>query len=189
MSDRLAVPFDSNQDHFVGNLEAPLMLLQYGDYQCLHSGEVYGTVNCLRKCLGDQLLFVFRHYPLPSKHSLSLEASMATEAAARQGKFWAMHNAIFENQRFLVRSSFSWFAEELGLDMAAYDDSREHKKLLQKVLTDFESGIKSKVDGTPTFFINGRKYTGAADFESLYQACTYTLEGERLAIYSVKVTR
>jgi protein-disulfide isomerase len=180
MNHKLAVPFNTYTDHYQGNPDAPIQLVQYGDFQCMHCGDVYTIIKCLQKCLGNHLLFVFRHYPLPAKHPLSLEAAIAVEAAALQGKFWQMHNAVFEQQLFLVRSSFCWLAEELELDMTAFYDCRKRTRLMTKPLADFEDGIKSGVDGTPTFFINGQKYTGAADFESLYQACCYAIQAKRI---------
>ena len=180
MPSLLQVPFAVSTDHFTGSVMASVTLLQYGDYQCTHCGEMYAALKCLQTCLGSQLLFAFRHYPLAAKHPLALEAAIAAEAAAMEGKFWPMHNAIFEHQPFLVRSSFCWLAEELGLNMQPYYNSVEHRKLMQKVISDFDAGVRSGVDGTPTCYINGCKYTGVADFESLYQACYFAMDAKRI---------
>lgn len=175
MGSMLKLPFCNGRDNFTGCPTATLELVEYGDFQCEYSGRVYMSIKLLQQCLGDQVKFVFRHFPLLNVHPLALEAAVASEAAALQGKFWEMHDMIFKHQKFLVRSSFSKFAEEMGLDAAAFEDSREHKKLIHKVVNDFESGVKSGVDCTPTFFINGHRYSGFEDFENLYKTCKYAM--------------
>lgn len=93
-----------------------------------------------------------------------------------------MHDLIFENQKYLIKSSFSRFAERIELDMTSFEDSREYKKLIHKVINDFESGVKSGVDCTPTFFINGHRYNGFEDFETLYKTCKYAMEFNKIAV-------
>ena len=102
----LKMPFCIERDNFFGDAAAPIELVQYGDFQCQHSGSVYTAVKLLQEYLGAELKFIFRHFPLPSLHPLALEAAVASEAAAMQGKFWQMHDMIFEQQKYLVRSSF-----------------------------------------------------------------------------------
>jgi protein-disulfide isomerase len=177
----LKLPFNSSRDHYQGSLTAPIELLQYGDFQCPHCAETYPDIKMLIESLGSDIRFVYRHYPLPNIHSLALEAAVATEAAGFQGKFWYMHDMIFENQKYLLRSSFSSFAREIELDMRTYENNNKHKRLFHKVIHDFESGTKSGVDGTPTFFINGKKYNGFNDFEGLYKSCKYTADLQDLA--------
>ena len=162
--------FRTDYDHYYGYPLAPIELIQYGDFQCEYCAEVYPVVKLLQDCFGDRLKFVFRHYPIPTRHPLALQAAVATEAAARQGKFWYMHDMIYENQKYLTRSSFSEFAREIDLNIRAFEDCREQRKLFQKVISDFEGGIKSGVDSSPTFFINGIRYNGFDDFVSLYSA-------------------
>jgi protein-disulfide isomerase len=170
----LKMPFNSARDHYQGSLTAPIELMQYGDFQCPHCVEAYPGIKMLIETLGSNIRFVYRHYPLPNIHPLALEAAVAAEAAGFQDKFWYMHDMIFENQKYLLRSSFSTFAKEIELDLEAYENNNKHKRLFHKVINDFESGIKSAVDGTPTFFINGNKYNGFNDFEGLYKTCKYT---------------
>jgi protein-disulfide isomerase len=166
--------FDNTRDHYQGSVFAPIEIVQYGDFQCVHCAQAYPDIKLLIETLGGRIRFVYRHYPLPNIHSLALEAAVASEAAASQGKFWPMHDMIFKNQKYLLRSSFSGFAEEIGLNMEQYENSMKYKRLKHKVINDFESGVKCGVDGTPTFFISGRKYNGYNDFEGLYKACKYT---------------
>jgi protein-disulfide isomerase len=162
--------FRSDYDNFLGCPLAPVELVQYGDFQCKHCAEVYPVIKWLLDSFGDFLKFIYRHYPMPTRHPLSLQAAVATEAAALQGKFWYMHDIIYENQHFLTRASLSEFAREIELDTQAFEDCREHRKLFRKVISDFESGVKSGVDCTPTFFVNGIRYDGLDDFENLYSA-------------------
>lgn len=165
--------FDQKRDHYFGDIEAQVELIEYGDFQCLHCAEVYPGIKKLQEAMGDQLKFVYRHYPLSNIHPMSLEAAVAAEVASLQNRFWHMHDIIFENQKFLSRASLKYFAEDIELDMRVFDDSRGHKKLIQKVINDFESGVKGGVNGTPTFFINGQRYNGFHDFEGLYRTCRY----------------
>jgi protein-disulfide isomerase len=162
--------FRTDYDHYQGCLLAPIELIQYGDFQCEHCAEVYPVIKWLQDSYGDLLKFVYRHYPIPTRHPLSLQAAVATEAAALQGKFWHMHDMIYENQKYLTRTSFSEFARAIDLDTQAYEDCREHRKLFRKVISDFEGGVKSGVDSSPTLFINGTRHDGFNDFDSLFSA-------------------
>ena len=162
--------FRIDYDHYQGCPLAPIELIQYGDFQCIYCGEVYPVIKCLQDSFGDLLKFVYRHYPVPTRHALSLQAAVAAEAAALQGKFWYMHDMLYENQKYLTRTSFSEFAREIDLDTRAFDDCLEHRKVLRKVVSDFEGGVKGGVSSSPTFFINGVRYDGFGDFDSLYSA-------------------
>src|SRR5712672_1524188 len=108
--------FNSGRDHYWGDLNAPVELMQYGGYQCRHSGDVWPVVKQLKEFLGDDLRYVFRHFPMPNLHPLALEAAVSAEAAGMQGRFWAMHIKILDNQFYLNRASLNVFAEELKLD-------------------------------------------------------------------------
>lgn len=162
--------FNKDYDHYQGCPFAPIELIQYGDFQCEYCAEAYPVIKWLQDSFGELLKFVYRHYPIPTRHPLSLEAAVATEAAALQGKFWHMHDMIYENQKYLTRTCFSEFAREIDLDVKAFEDCREYRKLHRKVICDFETGVKSGVDSTPTFFILGVRYHGFDDFNSLYSA-------------------
>ena len=167
--------FDHKIDHYYGYPLAPIELIEYGDFQCEYSAAVYPEIKMLQEKMGNQLKFVFRHFPQSAIHPMAFDAAVSAEVASLQDKFSYMHDFIFENQKYLTRSSLSNFAAEIGLDVAAFENSRSHKKLAKKVTNDFESGVKSDVNGTPTFFINGHKYDGFNDFESLYKACKFLL--------------
>ncbi|MES1217811.1 MAG: thioredoxin domain-containing protein [Bacteroidota bacterium] len=148
----------SEMDHIQGNNEAAIELVEYGDYQCPHCGRAYPIVKKLQEEFGDQLRFVFRNFPLAKIHPEAIMAAVATEAAALQDKYWEMHDIIFENQDQLDKNSLLDFGRELGLDINQFEIDMDDPALKEKVEADFESGIRSGVNATPTFFINGSKY-------------------------------
>ena len=169
----LTPSLDMGRDHVFGHRFAQIELVEYGDLQCAKCADVYPEIKMLQEFLGSQLIFSFRHYPLPHLHPMALEAAVACELAAPQDKFWHMHDIIFENQKFLSRAALLRFGDEIEMDMSAYIDSRQYKIAAQRVQDDFNSGVKSGVNGTPTFFINGLRYNGLNDFDSLCKACKY----------------
>lgn len=162
-------------DHLSGNSSAPVIVVEYGDLLCPHCGDCYAEIKTLQEVLGSDMQFGFRHFFAFNPHSLSLDAAVACEVAGTQGKFWYMHDIIFENQRYLSRSALSRFGNDVGVDMSPFKETRTYKTLAQRVIRDFESGVKSGVDGTPTFFINGRRYNGQHDWQSILKACRYSL--------------
>src|SRR5277367_2711807 len=121
--------FRTDYDHYQGSPLASIELILYGDFQCQYCGETYPVIKWLQDSFGSELKFVYRHYPIPARHTLSLQAAVAAESAALQGKFWYMHDMIYENQKFLTRASFREFAQEIDLDISAFDDCREYQKL------------------------------------------------------------
>ena len=137
--DMLHLNFRTDYDHYHGCPLAPIELVEYGDFQCDYCAEVYPVIKWLQDSFGDRLKFVYRHFPIPTRHPLSLQAAVATEAAALQGKFWYMHDMIYENQKYLTRTSFSEFAREIDLDTRLFENCREHRKLFRKVIS--ESGM------------------------------------------------
>jgi protein-disulfide isomerase len=151
-------PAVSTKDHIHGNNHAIIELVEYGDYQCPHCGRAHPIVKKMQEQLGDKLKFIFRNFPLANIHPDAVMAAVATEAAALQDKYWEMHDIVFENQEELERDSLIAYANELGLDIKQFEKDIDNPELTQKVEADFESGIRSGVNATPTFFINGEKY-------------------------------
>ncbi|MBS1598339.1 MAG: thioredoxin domain-containing protein [Bacteroidetes bacterium] len=166
---------DTERDHVFGCRFAPVELVLYGDFRCTHCGFVFPEIKLLQETMGDQLQFAFRHYVIPNRYPLSLDTVIASEVAAMQDKFWNMHDALFENQYTLTRSGIIRLGESIDIDMSLFENAYAYRKLAQKVLRDFEIRVRSGVNSTPTFFINGLRYNGAADFEGLYKACRYVL--------------
>jgi protein-disulfide isomerase len=157
---RLAVPV-SEQDHSQGPATAAVTLVQYGDYECPYTRQSTTVVRALQQQLGDQLRFVFRNFPLTEIHPHALNAALTAEAAASQGKFWQMHDYIFHHQHTLEDSDLVQFAAALGLDMQQYARDMAEQPTLARIEEDVESGERSGVQGTPTFFINGVVYRGS----------------------------
>ena len=153
-------PLVNSKDHIQGKNTAPLELVEYGDYQCPNCGRAYPIIKSLQRSLGDDLKFVFRNFPLSEIHPDAFTAAVAAEAAGLQDKYWEMHDIIFENQQALDLESLFPYAKAIGLDVKRFKNDIQKNELANKVEQDFESGIRSGVNGTPSFFINGRKYNG-----------------------------
>ena len=163
---KLTLPIHS-RDHIKGPQNAAVQLVAYGDYQCSYCSEVYQIVNAIERSFSGQMSFVFRHFPYPDIHPYAEKAAIAAEAAGRQGKFWVMHNMIFQYQKQLNSKTLLVFAEELELNIRAFKMDITDRALSERVAADLESGTQSGVNGTPSLFINGNKYSGSYDFGSL----------------------
>ncbi|WP_144149185.1 DsbA family protein [Paraburkholderia sp. BCC1884] len=156
-------------DHAQGPADAPVTLVEYGDFECPYCGAMYGVIKAVQRSMGDQLRFVFRHFPLTDMHAHALHAAEFSEAAATVGKFWEAHDALYENQTALTDSDLGRYGAELGLhtrDLASAF-SGTYDETIQK---DFDSGLRSGVNGTPTLFINGHRYEGDRDADTLISA-------------------
>jgi protein-disulfide isomerase len=162
----LRIPVNET-DHFYGPTNAPVELVEYGDYQCPHCGRAYPIVKDLIQQLGNNLKFVFRNFPLSKIHPHARMAAIAVEAAALQNKFWEMHDIIFENQKRIHPLALIEYASAIGLNIDQLKTDMEDNKLAEKVDDDFYSGMRSGVNATPTFFINGEKYTGSWEHDDL----------------------
>ena len=154
-------PSVSKKDHSQGNSHAPLTLVEYGDYQCPHCGHAYPIIKQVQQELGEQLRFVYRNFPLSEAHPDAFKAAVAAEAAVLQHKFWEMHDIIFENQNALSWNDLFSYARNIGLNMEHFEEDVQKESIAEKVESDFESGVRSGVNGTPSFFINGEKYDGS----------------------------
>jgi protein-disulfide isomerase len=160
----------SAHDHAEGPADAPLTLVEYGDYQCPYCGAAYPVVKRLQKTLGKKLRFVFRNFPLTQAHPYALIAAEAAEAAALQGKFWEMHDLLFEQQDFLKPGIIPLWAKRIGLDLEKFGNDIKQRVVEDRIKEDRHSGIRSGVNGTPTFYINGTRYDGMPDYDSLLAA-------------------
>ena len=149
------------RDHVQGSSDAPIQLVEYGDYQCPYCGEAYRIVKALQQTLGNDLLFAFRNFPLTQAHPRAFRAACAAEAAALQDAFWPMHDLLYENQRFLDDEHLFEYAEQCDLDLAAFERDLDSEDVAERVRSDFLSGARSGVNGTPTFFVNGHRYDGS----------------------------
>jgi len=168
--DELLSPPLEDADHVRGERGAPLELVMFGDFQCPYCLGAQSVLRRVRERLGDRLVFGFRHLPIPERHPLAPLAAEASEAAAAQGKFWEFHDALYANQPRLSRETILELAREHGLDaerMEAEIDSGAHR---DRIARDVASAEASGATGTPTFFVNGKRFFGADDAGSLVEA-------------------
>lgn len=161
---------NAKRDHIQGPIDAPIALVEYGDYQCPYCGEAYPIVKAIQQRLGSRLCFAFRNFPLTSMHPNAEHAAEAAEAAGSQGQFWEMHDVLFENQEALEDEALAQYAEALGLDARRLIDEVVNGVYTARVREDFLSGARGGVNGTPTFFIKGIRYDGGLDSDALVAA-------------------
>jgi len=165
----LAVPVNA-QDHIQGLESAPVTLVEYGDYECPHCGAAFPIIKAVQKKLGPKLRFVFRNFPLTYMHPFAELAAEAAEAAGAQGKFWEMHDAIYENQESLGEEMLEELAQKLKLDINRFNSDIKSRKYKEHVKKDFLGGAKSGVNGTPSLFINGERFDQNLDSQLLLEA-------------------
>ncbi len=167
---RLTLPV-GERDHSEGPSNARMVLVEYGDYQCPYCGAAYPIVKQIQKELGTRLRFVFRNFPLTSSHPEAEWAAETAEAAAAQGKFWEMHDFLYENQASLPDHEFFAIREKnLNLDVNRLEHEVAQHVHAARVREDFMSGVRSGVNGTPTFFVGGTRYDGYPGFSPLIAA-------------------
>ena len=174
---RLAIPV-SDKDHVQGSPEAAVTLVEYGDYECPYCGKAYPAVRRIQRMLGDQLRFVFRNFPLNTLHEHASQAAQAAEAAGGQGKFWEMHDLLYENQDKLADVDLGQYALKIGLEIYRFESDLAGEVYAKKVRDDFRGGVRSGVNGTPTFFINDYRFNGTANYENLIAAVRAAAEGK-----------
>jgi protein-disulfide isomerase len=169
MSESLVEPV-TERDHSLGPIPAPITLVEYGDYECPSCLNFVPILQEVRETLGDRLRFIFRHFPQSSIHPHASAAAEAAESAGDQGKFWEMHQALFEHQKELGEIDFSHLALRLGLEIYKFEASRSSERHRHRIRADHESGTRSGVTKTPTLFINDRKYEGPIEAKAIIAA-------------------
>jgi protein-disulfide isomerase len=168
----LVLPVSEDRDHILGPNTAAVTLVEYGDYQCPHCRAAHFVLQELKTQLADHFRLVYRNFPLTQIHPDAERAAEAAEAAGAQGSFWEMHDTLFENQDALMPEDLLAYAEEIGLDLQRFAADLAQRTFAERVREDFISGVRSGVNGTPTFFINGIRHDGPWDLQSLYVAIT-----------------
>jgi protein-disulfide isomerase len=158
------------QDHTQGPDDAPVTLVEYGDFQCPDCGVAYAIVQELQKDMGGRLRFVFREFPLTDIHRHAEAAAEAAEAAGAQGKFWQMHDLLFRHQQALRDQDLRHYAQRIGLDMAAFERDLSRHVHAERIREDLAGGLRGGVPGTPTFFINGVRHDDSYDLETMTDA-------------------
>jgi protein-disulfide isomerase len=161
---KLSLPVTIKRDHIQGKSDARVTLVEYGDYECPYCGQAYMVVKEIQKQLKDQLRFVFRNFPLTQIHPHAQQTAEAAEAAGVQKKFWDMHDILYENQQALDYYHLVEYATILGLDIERFNNDLFSHVHAGRVREDFISGVRSGVNGTPTFFVNGVRYNDSWDY-------------------------
>lgn len=165
----LQVPVTA-QDHIQGPDTAPVTLVEYGDYECPYCRRAYHAIKWVQREMGDQLRFVYRNFPLREIHPHAQHAAEAAEAAAAQGKFWEMHDALFEHQQALDDDHLRRYAARVGLNTGRFEQDIAQRRYAERIERDLQGGIESGVPGTPTFFVNGLRHEDSYDRLSLLDA-------------------
>jgi protein-disulfide isomerase len=166
----LSIPV-SAQDHSQGPADAAITLDEYGDYQCPYCGEAYPMLKAVQQALGDRMRFVFRNFPISEIHPNALPAARFAEAAADAGLFWEAHDLLYQHQDALTDRDIAGYAEALGVN-AALMEAADNGAFDARIESDFMGGVRSGVNGTPCLFINGTRYDGPRDVDSLVAVLT-----------------
>ena len=180
-SDNLAITISAINDdeNIKGDKEALSTLIEYSDFQCPACGSYYPIVKKVSEDLSAQVRFAYRHFPLPQHKNAKLAATVA-EAAGKQGKFWEMHDLIFQNQSDWSEEKnaailFAKYAQELGLDLARFQTDIASDEIKAKIENDYKSGVKAGVNSTPSFFLNGKKMDNPRNYDEFKNAIEQTL--------------
>ena len=166
----LTLPVTDDRDHMQGAADAAVTLVEYGDYECPYCGAAYPIVKEVQEAMGDGLRFVFRNFPITTAHPHAEQAAEAAEAADAQGRFWPMHDHLYENQQRLNAEDLVAYADQLGLDVDRFERELTGHVHEARVREDFMSGVRSGVNGTPTFYINGVRHDDSYEFDTLLGA-------------------
>jgi protein-disulfide isomerase len=170
----LTLPITTDRDHIQGASSAAVTLLEYGDYECPYCGAAYPIVKQVQEAMGDGLRFVFRNFPISTSHPHAEQAAEAAEAAAAQDQFWPMHDLLYENQQRLDENDLLGYADSLGLDVERFEQELKGHVHAPRVHEDFMSGVRSGVNGTPSFYINGVRHEDSYDLDTLLAALQRT---------------
>ena len=166
----LTEPLSPDRDHVWGPADAPLTMVEYGDFECPFCRAAVPEVEAVLERAGDELAYAFRHFPITTAHPHALAAAEAAEAAGAQGRFWEMHQLLFADQAHLEEPHLVARADALGLDVQRFVDDLRRGAHSARVQRDFLSGVRSGVNGTPSFFLNGRRHDGPFDASSLLRS-------------------
>jgi protein-disulfide isomerase len=166
---QLTPPVNESRDNIHGPKKAPVTLLEYGDYECSYCGQAYSIIKNVQNILGNSLRFVFRNFPITQSHPHAQHTAEAAECAGAQSKFWEMHDILYEHQQALDDKHLEKYAEVLDLDKYRFKNDMSNHIYASRVREDFLSGVRSGVNGTPCFYINGLRYDNSWDFEALVE--------------------
>ena len=156
-------------DHVRGNPNADIVIVEYGDFQCPYCARAHPTLRELQGRYGERITMVYRHLPL-GMHPYAEAAAEAAEAAAAQGKFWEMHDTLFEHQAQVTPGQLPLLAQQLGIENGRFDEDLATRRYRERIQAQAEEGKALGASGTPSFFINGERYHGDSDRDSLTAA-------------------
>jgi protein-disulfide isomerase len=168
--------FDPGRDHFQGSPDSAIELIEYGDFGCAWCALAYTEIKYLQDALGDQLRFVFRYSSSPEQHPLAMQAFKAAEAAGKQGKFWNMHDMIFENHAFLSKSSFRKFGKNIDLNLDQFENDLNDPAIIEDLRSDLKMNWIAGIARTPAIYINGKRYNDFPDFVGLLSSCFHLIK-------------
>jgi protein-disulfide isomerase len=177
-TNKLTLPIKVDYDHIQGPISAPINIVEYGDYECPYTGMAYPIVKELRRRLGDSICFVFRNFPLNEIHPHAQHAAEAAEAAGGQDKFWQMHDHLFEHQNELEDGHLLEYAKIVGLDTERFKKEISEHVYVPVINKSLKNGIKSGVEGTPTFFLNAVRYEDSWELETLFETIRSAIKKE-----------
>ena len=160
----------TSDDHLEGPSDAPVTVVEYADFECLHCARANPILKQLRTEIPDAFRLVFRHFPIVADRPRSVAAARAAVAAGLQGRFWEMHDRLFEHQAHLHPEAYQLHAEDIGLDLERFNRDMDDSRVATRIQRDLESGAVSGVRGTPTFFINGVRHVDTWDLDALRRA-------------------
>lgn len=175
----LTISAINDNENIKGNKNATTTLIEYSDFQCPACGSYYPIVKKISEDMGEQVQFAYRHFPLPQHKNAKLAATVA-EAAGKQGKFWEMHDLIFQNQSDWSEEKnasaiFAKYAQELNLDLARFQTDIASEEIKAKIENDSQSGVKAGVNSTPSFFLNGKKLDNPRNYDEFKNAIEQAL--------------
>ena len=173
---KLTLPVSIKRDHIQGKPGAPITLVEYGDYECPYCGQAYLILKQVQRQLKDKLRFIFRNFPLTQVHPHAQQTAEAAEAAGVQKKFWDMHDLLYENQQALDYYHLVEYATMLDLNIERFNNDLFSHVYAGRIHEDFISGVRSGVNGTPTFFINGVRYNDSWEYETLLDRLQFTID-------------
>jgi protein-disulfide isomerase len=166
----LTMPVSEDRDHVQGAADAAVTLVEYGDYECPYCGAAYPIIKEVQARMDKRLRFVFRNFPISTSHPHAEQAAEAAEAAGSQSRFWKMHDVLYENQKRLRGEDLRAYAGSLELDIELFDKELAEHVHSERVHEDFMSGVRSGVNGTPTFYINGVRHDDSYEIDVLLAA-------------------
>ena len=170
----LTVPVN-NADHTIGREDAAVTVVEYGDFECPNCKQAAPAVKLLLNRFTHRIRFVYRHFPLEEVHPHAMQAAEAAESAGAQGRFWPMHDLLFENQAHLKLHQLRGYAERLHLDMSRYTFEMDDRVYLQRIREHMQNGLESGVRSTPTFFVNGKLHDVSFGLAALFDAAELAL--------------